>query len=106
MYHFLDLCLKSVKKACRNISAEIIVVDNDSSDDSCALIKENFPEVHLICNTVNVGFSKANNQGVAVANGEYVLILNPDTVVGEATFDELLSFSNDIKDMGAVGVQL
>jgi GT2 family glycosyltransferase len=106
VYHFLELCLKSVQKACRNITAEIIVVDNNSSDDSCERITKNFPEVHLVCNKVNVGFSKANNQGVALANGEFVLILNPDTVVGEYTFEELLYFSKGIGDLGAVGIQL
>lgn len=106
VYHFLALCLKSVEKACATINAEIIVVDNNSSDNSCELIAKNFKNVNLICNEDNVGFSKANNQGVAVANGEYVLILNPDTVVGESTFTELLEFSKPINNMGAVGVQL
>ena len=106
VYHFLALCLRSVQKACVNINAEIIVVDNASSDNSCALLETNFPEVELICNHDNVGFSRANNQGVEIAKGEYVLILNPDTVVGENTFLDLLEFSKDILDLGAVGVQL
>ena len=106
VYHFLELCLKSVEKACLNISAEIIVIDNASSDNSCALVSENFPEVRLLCNQKNVGFSKANNQGVAIARGAFVLILNPDTVVGEHTFTELLSFSASVSNLGAVGVQL
>lgn len=106
VYHFLSLCLKSVQKACVGINAEIIVVDNASSDNSCDLVSKNFPEVELICNQDNVGFSKANNQGVNKAKGEYVLILNPDTVVGEFTFLELLNFARDKTNMGAVGVQL
>jgi GT2 family glycosyltransferase len=106
VYYFLDLCLKSVQKACSEINAEIIVVDNASSDNSCKLVSKNFPEVQLICNKENVGFSKANNQGVEIASGEFVLILNPDTVVGENTFLELLQFSKKVSDLGAAGVQL
>lgn len=106
VYHFLDLCLRSVEKACTNLNAEIIVVDNASSDDSCALVAKNFPKVTLLCNKDNVGFSKANNQGVDVSKGEFVLILNPDTVVSESTFVELLSFADEHPKMGAVGVQL
>lgn len=106
VYHFLELCLKSVQESCANVTAEIIVVDNASSDNSCELVSKNFPEVQLICNQENIGFSRANNQGVEIAKGEFVLILNPDTVVGENTFLELLNFSKNILDLGAVGVQL
>ncbi|MFC2109810.1 glycosyltransferase family 2 protein [Bacteroidota bacterium] len=104
--YFLELCLLSVQKACENIDAEIIVVDNLSTDDSCKMVAQNFPDVVLIENKVNYGFSKANNQGVAIAKGEYVLILNPDTVVGENTFLEILSFADTKTDLGAIGVQL
>ncbi|MDG1803921.1 glycosyltransferase, partial [Flavicella sp.] len=61
-----------MEKACANLNAEIIIVDNASSDDSCALVSKNFPKVTLLCNKDNVGFSKANNQGVDVAKGEFV----------------------------------
>lgn len=104
--HFLNLCLQSVQKAIQNIDAAIIVVDNHSSDASCKMVKSNFPEVILIENKVNVGFSKANNQGVSLANGEYVLILNPDTVVAENTFDKMLSFADQQEKMGALGIKL
>ncbi len=104
--YFLELCLLSVQKASKGLDVEVIVVDNTSKDDSCQMIKDNFPDVHLIENKKNVGFSKANNQGVAVAKGEYVLILNPDTVVGETTFSEILEFAKKQPKLGAVGVQL
>lgn len=104
--HFLELCLRSVEKACKNIASEIIVVDNASADNSCAMIKAHFPNVILLENKDNLGFSKANNLGVSKAKGDYVLILNPDTVVGETTFDEILSFADNKKDLGALGVQL
>jgi GT2 family glycosyltransferase len=104
--YFLELCLKSVQQAITTIDAEIIVVDNNSSDDSCAMVKQLFPEVVLIENKENYGFSKGNNIGVAKANGEYVCILNPDTVVAEDTFIKLLEFSTTKEKLGIVGCKL
>jgi len=104
--YFLELCLKSVKAATTLIDAEIIVVDNNSADESCEMIKELFPNVCLLENKENFGFSKANNQGVAVAKGEYVCILNPDTVVAEDTFIKLLGFSDSITNTGIVSCKL
>ena len=94
MRYFLELCLKSVQSSIETLDAEIIVVDNSSSDDSCAMVKSLFPEVKLIKNKDNSGFSKGNNIGVDLAKGEYLCILNPDTVVAEDTFIKLLKFSN------------
>jgi len=104
--YFLELCVKSVQSAITEIEAEIIVVDNNSSDGSCVMIKELFPNVRLLENRDNVGFSKANNQGVAIAKGEYVCILNPDTVVAEDTFLQLLRFSVSKENLGIVGCKL
>lgn len=104
--YFLELCLLSVSKALEGVGGEIIVIDNVSRDDSCQMVKDRFPNVILIENTDNVGFSKANNQGVSIAKGEYVLILNPDTVVGENLFDEILPFADTKQDLGALGVRL
>ena len=92
--YFLEQCVFSVQKALENIDGEIIVVDNNSSDDSCAMMKEKFPNVKLIENKENSGFPKGNNIGVAEAKGEYICILNPDTVVAEDTFMKILSFCN------------
>ena len=103
---FLELCLQSVQKALVNIPSEIIVVDNDSKDDSCAMVRNKFPNVILIENKVNYGFPKGNNIGVEVAQGEYVCILNPDTVVAEDTFEKTLEFADKQTDLGAVGVKL
>lgn len=89
--YFLELCVLSVQKAIQNIDAEIIVVDNNSSDDSCAMMKEHFPNVKLIENRSNFGFPKGNNIGVDQAKGEYICILNPDTVVAEDTFEKILN---------------
>ena len=104
--YFLELCLHSVKAATEAIDAEIIVVDNNSSDDSCSMVKQLFPEVILIENKENLGFSKGNNQGVANAKGEYICILNPDTVVPEDAFSELLKFSKTKDNLGIIGCKL
>ncbi|RMB56877.1 glycosyltransferase family 2 protein [Dokdonia sinensis] len=112
--HFLELCLSSVYEALHNLDAEVIVVDNNSPDDSCAMVKERFPEVILIENKDNTGFATANNQGVAIAKGEYLCILNPDTIVAEDTFDRLYAFVTNTdgssrkskKEIGAIGTRL
>jgi GT2 family glycosyltransferase len=103
---FLEQCIRSVQSAITTIDAEIIVIDNDSSDDSCLMVKTIFPEILLIENKENVGFSKANNQAVKVANGEYVCILNPDTAVSEHTFISSLKYAETINNLGALGVCL
>ena len=104
--YFLELCLKSVQKAILNIDAEIIVVDNNSEDGSCYMVRKQFPEVLLIENRTNFGFSKANNIGVSKSKGEYICILNPDTVVAEDIFFKLFEFSKNIDKLGAIGCKL
>lgn len=104
--YFLELCLKSVEAAITDIDAEIIVIDNNSSDDSCPMVKNLFPSVKLIENKENSGFSKGNNIGVAEAKGEYLCILNPDTVVAEDTFTKLIQFAETKTNLGIVGCQL
>src|SRR5690554_2990343 len=88
------------------MDAEIIVIDNDSMDGSCEMVKQYFPTVTLIENKVNVGFSKANNQAVAIAKGEFVCILNPDTAVGEDTFRKAIHYYENTNNIGALGVYL
>ncbi|WP_225035496.1 glycosyltransferase family 2 protein [Winogradskyella sp. SM1960] len=104
--YFLELCLKSVEAAIANIDAEIIVIDNNSPDDSCDMVKQLFPAVKLIENKENLGFSKGNNIGVAKAKGDYLCILNPDTVVAEDTFTKLIKFTDSKDNLGIVGCQL
>lgn len=104
--YFLELCLRSVEAAISNIEAEIIVVDNNSEDGSCQMVKTLFPKVNLIENKENSGFSKGNNIGVLQAKGEYLCILNPDTVVAEDTFLKLLEFSENKEKLGIVGCRL
>ncbi len=104
--YFIEQCLHSVYKALESIDAEVFVVDNNSVDGSCAMIKEKFPTVKLIENKKNLGFSKANNQALKLSEGEYVLLLNPDTVVQEDTFEKCIGFMDAHPDAGALGVKL
>ncbi|MCR4324794.1 MAG: glycosyltransferase family 2 protein, partial [Candidatus Curtissbacteria bacterium] len=91
----LEKCLRSAKAATKSLKVEIFVVDNDSRDDSAQMVKEKFPEVNLIANAKNVGFSKANNQAIKKAKGSYVVILNPDTEVMPDTFKKMKEFMDE-----------
>lgn len=104
--HFLEQCLHSVNDALTEIDAEIFVVDNNSVDGSVEMVADKFPEVKLIANTENVGFAKANNQALHLAKGEYVLLLNPDTLVEEDTFTKCIAFLDETPDAGALGVKM
>ena len=104
--HFLEQCLHSVRKAATGIETEIFVVDNNSVDGSVQMVKEKFPEVILLANKENTGFAKANNQAIRIAKGEYVLLLNPDTVVEENTFRKVIDFMDSHPDAGGLGVQM
>ena len=89
--YFLEQCLNSVIQATQQLKTEIIVVDNNSSDGSIEMLKHKFQGVHLIENKDNVGFSRANNQGIKLSKGKYVLLLNPDTVIEEQTLTKMVS---------------
>ncbi len=104
--YFLEQALLSVQKASKNISSEVFVVDNNSVDDSVRMVTEKFPKVHLIANKDNPGFSKANNQAIRLAKGEYVLLLNPDTLVEEDTFEQCVAFMDAHPKAGALGVKM
>lgn len=104
--YFLEQCLRSVDIAMKGIDGEVFMVDNASSDQSVEMVQEKFPHVKVIANKENVGFSKANNQAMRVARGEYILLLNPDTVVEENTFRESVKFMDAHSDAGALGVKM
>jgi GT2 family glycosyltransferase len=104
--YFLEQCLHAALKAAKGLSAEIFVVDNDSVDGSCQMVSEKYPDVKLISNTENLGFSKANNQAIRIASGEYVLLLNPDTVVEEDCFQKIVSFMEQHPEAGGLGVKM
>jgi GT2 family glycosyltransferase len=104
--HFLEQALHSVRRALRGMEGEVWVVDNNSVDDSVRMVREKFPEVHLLVNTANVGFAAANNQAIRQCQGRYVLLLNPDTLVEEDTFSKCLHFMDSHPEAGALGVKM
>ncbi len=104
--HFLEQCLFSVLKAAEKIETEIIVVDNHSADGSVQMVSEKFPQVQLIANKKNLGFSAANNQGIAISKGEFILLLNPDTVVEEDSFYKIVDFMDSHPAAGGLGVKM
>lgn len=104
--HFLEQCLYSVTKACKNLDAEIIVIDNNSTDGSKEFIAPKFPAVKFIWNPVNVGFAKANNLALQNAQGNFILFLNPDTIVPEDCFEKCIDFFKSNKQAGAIGIRM
>lgn len=104
--YFLEQCLHSVRKAISKIDAEVFVVDNNSVDGSIEMLNQKFPEISLIANKENVGFSKANNQAVKKSSGEYILLLNPDTLVEDDTFVKVVQFMDEHQDAGGLGVKM
>ncbi len=104
--YFLEQCLYSVRRASENLEIETIVVDNNSVDGSVEMLMHKFPEVVLIANKNNTGFSVANNQGIKISKGEYVLLLNPDTVVQEDTFRKVIAFMDEHPDAGGLGIKM
>lgn len=110
---FLEQCLLSIRKAQEHLIAynasftsEVFVVDNNSVDSSVAMLKKKFPEVLLIQNAENKGFSFANNQALRLSKGEYFLLLNPDTVIEESTFVEIIKFMDSHPEGGGLGVKM
>ena len=102
----LEHCLGSVQKALQTIDSEVFVIDNNSSDNSCEIVRQKFPWVTLIANNENVGFAKANNQAIRKANGEYILLLNPDTIVEQDSFTKMLEFMDTHSNAGGLGVKM
>ena len=103
---FLEQCLYSVRRAIQGIEGEVFVVDNNSVDGSLKMLSEKFPEVNVIANKENVGFSRANNQAIRVSTGEYVLLLNPDTVIEDDTLTKCIAFMDAHPDAGGLGVKM
>lgn len=111
--YFLEQAVQSAIKACNQIESEIIIVDNNSVDGSVEFIRNKFmsgggknPPIRIIENKQNTGFSKANNQGIQIATGKYILLLNPDTVVEEDTFSKCIAFMESHPDAGGLGVKM
>ena len=104
--YFLEQCLHSVRKAIAGLDTEVFVVDNNSVDGSIEMVGEKFPEIITIANKNNSGFSKANNQAIKQATGEYILLLNPDTIVEDDTFFKIVQFMDNHPDTGGLGVKM
>ena len=104
--YYLEQCLLSVLQASQGISTEVWVVDNASTDGTMEYLRPRFPQVHFLCNSTNKGFSAANNQAIRLSQGEYVLLLNPDTIVGEDVLDGCVNFLDAHPQAGATGVRM
>lgn len=103
---YLEQCLRTVQEALKGMAGDVYVVDNQSTDGSVEMVREKFPEVKLIANKENVGFSRANNQAIRASNAEYVVLLNPDTVVGEDVFLKVMAFMDAHPKAGGLGVKM
>lgn len=104
--YFLEQTLWSVYKSYTDFDYEIVVVDNNSVDGSLKMLQQKFPNVNIIANKENVGFAKANNQAIQLAKGEYVLLLNPDTIIQEDTLQTCINFMDVHSDAGGLGVKM
>lgn len=104
--YFLEQCLRSVYTALQNVEGEVWVVDNNSVDGSVRMVRDKFPQVKLIANKENTGFSYANNQAIKESTGKYILLLNPDTLVEEDTFEKVVAFMDAHPDAGGLGVKM
>ena len=93
--HMLADCLKSVYRTIKKIRFEIIIVDNSSKDDGLELILKRYPETRFINNLKNVGFARANNQGVKIASGDFLLFINPDTIMTGKTVESMLDYDRN-----------
>lgn len=104
--HYLEQCLRSVAEASRGIAVEVIVVDNASGDGSVEYLRERFPDVTIIASEENLGFARANNLAIRNSHGQYVLLLNPDTIVAEDTFRDFIGFMDSTPDAGGCGAYM
>ena len=101
----LRACLQSIYRYPPNAPFEVIVVDNASSDGSAAMVQAEFPQAVLIANTENLGYARGNNQAIQQAQGEYILLLNPDTEVFPDTLNRALAFLAAHPEAGAIGAK-
>ena len=104
--HYLLQCVDSLSHALRGTDSEVIVVDNHSRDNSVTLLRQYHPEVRIVENLHNLGFAKANNIAIRQSRGEYVLLLNPDTIVSESVVKGVISFLDSHPEAGSAGVRM
>lgn len=103
---FVEQCLDSLERALDGIDSEVFVVDNHSSDGSIEYLKPRFPKVIFIESNHNLGFARANNMAIRQSEGQYVLLLNPDTFVGEQTIKQAIEFMDQHPKAGGAGVKM
>ena len=99
-------CLRSIYAGTRSTEFEVIVSDNGSTDGSAEFIRQNYPQVRVIENGTNFGFSKANNIGINATKGQYILILNPDTIIHDGALDTFVAFADRHPEAGAFGCRV
>lgn len=104
--YYVEQCLNSLAKALNGIESEIYVVDNHSKDGSVDFLKERFPDINIIASNHNLGFARANNIAIRQSAGRYVLLLNPDTFVGEDSLRRALDFMDAHPEAGGAGVRM
>ena len=104
--NYVEQCLLSLHKALEGIEAEVLLVDNHSVDGSVEYLREHFDWVRIVASRHNLGFARANNLAVRMSHGEYVLLLNPDTIVAEPTLREALAWMDGHADTGSLGVRM
>lgn len=105
MCSLLKQCLLTLIRACKDIDSQLIVIDDASTDKSVEMLQTEFPEATLIVNQHSVGTAAARNQGIEKANGEYVLLVNADTISGKKTLEQVVEFMDNHADAGGVGVR-
>lgn len=103
---YLEQCLGALQRSIKNIETEVFVVDNHSRDGSVEYLSERFPDVMFIGSNHNLGFARANNLAIKQCQGEYILLLNPDTIVCESSLRDVLSFMDAHPEAGATGVRM
>src|SRR5438132_13553621 len=99
-------CLRSIFDETHEIDFEVIVSDNGSTDGSADYIRENFGQVKVVENGGNLGFARGNNSGIRVAHGDYILILNPDTIIHDRALEKLVAFADCHREAGAFGCRV
>ena len=104
--YYAEQCLNSLVRALDGIESEVFVVDNHSKDDSAGYLARRFKWVSLIDSNHNLGFARANNIAIGQSSGEYVLLINPDTFVGEDTIRSVLAFMEEHPRAGGAGVKM
>ena len=104
--NYVEQCLLSLHKALEGIEAEVLLVDNHSVDGSVEYLREHFDWVRIVASRHNLGFARANNLAIRMSHGEYVLLLNPDTIVAEPTLREALAWMDGHADTGSLGVRM